>query len=105
MTTRPRAGERPRTGPRTRRDTRPFLERHRGAVVAAVIIAVVVAVSGFVFIQATAPAYACSSIFNPPEAATPSGWPQPDRGKTHVNPGTFLTYDFCPPASGPHNTT
>lgn len=71
----------------------------------AIIVAVVVVVSGFVFLQATQPAYACSSIFDPAEASTPSGAPEPDRGKTHVNPGTFVTYDFCPPASGPHNTT
>lgn len=105
MTTRSRATERPRTSSRTRRDTRPFIERHRGAVVGAVIVAVVVVVSGLVFLQATQPAYACSSVFDPPEASSPSGAPEPDRGKTHVNPGTFLTYDFCPPASGPHNTT
>jgi hypothetical protein len=104
-TERPRTGERARPATRARRDTRPFLERHRGALVGAVIVAVVVVVSGLVFLQATQPAYACSEIYDPPAAASPSGAPQPDRGKTHVNPGTFLTYDFCPPASGPHNTT
>jgi hypothetical protein len=69
------------------------------------VLVVVLAVGGFVFFQAVQPAYGCSSIFNDPAALTPSGAPQPDRGKTHIQPGTFQAYDFCPPASGPHNTT
>jgi Protein of unknown function (DUF3105) len=96
----------PRTRPaRTYRDNRSFFERHRLGILGIGVLAVVVAVSGFVFLQATQPLYGCSSIFNEPAAASPSGAPEPDRGKTHIQPGTFQQYDFCPPASGPHNTT
>lgn len=101
---RPSTARRPRPA-RMSRDTRPFLERHRLAVLGIGVLAVVLAVSGFVFFQATQPLYACSSIFDDPAATSPSGAPQPDRGKTHIQPGTFQSYDFCPPASGPHNTT
>jgi len=75
------------------------------AVLGVGVLAIVLVVSGFVFFQATQPAYGCSTTFDPPEASSPSGAPQPDRGKTHINPGTFQAYDQCPPASGPHNTT
>ncbi len=74
-------------------------------VLGAAVVAVVLVVSGFVFFQATQPLYACSNIFDPPEASTPSGAPQADAGKTHINPGAFQRYTNCPPASGPHNTT
>ncbi|HEU4571184.1 MAG TPA: DUF3105 domain-containing protein, partial [Candidatus Limnocylindrales bacterium] len=103
-TARSSGAARPRSA-RTYRDSRPFLERHRMAVLGVGVLAIVLAVSGFVFFQATQPAYGCSTVFNPPEASSPSGAPQPDRGKTHINPGTYQAYDQCPPASGPHNTT
>jgi hypothetical protein len=103
-TARPSAARRARTT-RTYRDNRPFLERHRMAVLGVGVLAIVLVVSGFVFFQATQPLYACSSIFNDPAATSPSGAPQPDRGKTHLTPGTFQAYSLCPPASGPHNNT
>jgi hypothetical protein len=101
---RPTAARRSRPA-RVSRDTRPFLERHRLAIVGVGVLAIVVAVSGFVFFEATQPLYACSSIFNDPAATSPSGAPQTDHGKTHITPGSFQAYDVCPPASGPHNNT
>ncbi|MEO5704768.1 MAG: DUF3105 domain-containing protein [Candidatus Limnocylindrales bacterium] len=72
------------------------------------------------FIQSSAPVYACSNQFNPTPAPTivlptvkpgttdapatepPIGFVQPDMGHPHVDPGTKVTYQNCPPASGKH---
>ncbi|HET7026509.1 MAG TPA: DUF3105 domain-containing protein [Candidatus Limnocylindrales bacterium] len=75
------------------------------AILGVGVLAIVLVVAGFVFFQATQPLYACSTTFSAQGDTSPSGAPQSDRGKTHLNPGTFQRYDFCPPASGPHNTT
>jgi hypothetical protein len=63
----------------------------------------------FVFTSAAAPAYACSTLFDPAPTASPGpgqtpswGYPQDDLGNRHVVPGSKVTYTYCPPASGNH---
>jgi len=107
----------------TRRSRRPvrkasFLERYGTRIlIAGAVIASVIAV-GFAFLSASGPAYACSSRFDPTPApsfvpapvasgaptptAPPPGYVQPDMGHLHVDPGTKVTYAYCPPASGKH---
>ena len=69
----------------------------------------VVLVATFVFLSASAPATACTTIWVP--AATPSpaanatpnlGYVQPDMGARHINVGEKVTYTRCAPASGSH---
>ena len=62
-----------------------------------------------VFVNATSPAYACSTVWQPavtPEpapGATPRlGYVQDDMGREHVSLGSFVRYALCPPASGKH---
>jgi hypothetical protein len=61
------------------------------------------------FLNATSPAYACSTQWEPavtPEpapGATPRlGYVQNDQGTGHVTLGSFVRYALCPPASGKH---
>ncbi|TAK02013.1 MAG: DUF3105 domain-containing protein [Chloroflexota bacterium] len=61
------------------------------------------------FLNATSPAYACSTEWEPavtPEpapSATPRiGYVQNDMGREHVTLGSFVRYALCPPASGKH---
>ena len=61
------------------------------------------------FLNATSPAYACSTQWEPavtPEpapGATPRlGYVQDDFGTEHVTLGAFVRYAVCPPASGRH---
>jgi len=63
----------------------------------------------FVFTSAAAPAYACSTLFDPAPTASPGpgqtpnwGYPQDDMGNRHVAVGSKVTYTYCPPASGNH---
>lgn len=83
-------------------------------------IAVVVLLGAVVFGQSATPTYACSNMFDPTPAPTwiaptvepgttnapatqpPAGFIQPDMGHNHVDPGTRVTYTWCPPASGKH---
>jgi hypothetical protein len=88
----------------------PVLGRHRSLVLGLVAVAAVAVVGGFVFVQATTRAYACSDLTAPAPAATPlaNGSPapigqvQPDMGRNHVADGTFVRFSHCPPASGNH---
>ena len=92
------------------------LERYRGAIIGLVVAAVVLVGGAFVFLGATAPAYACTTVLAPaaapsPAAAAPSpaadatprlGQVTRDLGRAHVETGTRVRYEFCPPTSGPH---
>jgi hypothetical protein len=102
-----------RTG-RRERPSRPlrersFFERNRSRLVAIVAGAVLLSAAVFVVIGATSKAYGCTVLSTPApaESVGPSqtpqlGQPQPDMGRSHINPGTFQTYTYCPPASGFH---
>jgi hypothetical protein len=97
----PRAGRRAVT--RARYDQPSVLERFRTPILAFVVAAVVVGVTGFVFLSSTAPTYACSQEF--PDDTPPGdqlGLVQPDMGAGHVAAGEQVTYTWCPPASGRH---
>lgn len=107
---RERERERERSRSRTTYRRRPFLERHRGSVVALLAIAAVVLAGGFVVVQANNKAYACSTQTDPAPAATPlpNGSPGPlgqiqsDMGRNHILVPENQRYAACPPASGPH---
>jgi hypothetical protein len=88
---------------------RSRLERYRGALIGAVIVAIVAVGGIYLFVGAAQPAYACSSILQPEPAATAAAGATPrlgqvtrDLGRNHVETGTKVTYEFCPPTSGPH---
>lgn len=87
-------------------DERPFLVRHRTAVFATAVAAIVAVVGGFFFLQSTQKLYACSEIWQPSATTNPAsgrlGEPQDDQGRGHLNPGDFKRYTLCPPASGQH---
>ena len=102
----PRAGrrERPRYVER-----KSFVERNRNLLVSGVIVAVIAVVGGLIFMQATQPAFACTTVWKPdptpapaPDSSPRLGYLQPDMGNTHVNVGKSVTYTYCPPASGNH---
>ncbi len=88
----------------------PFLERHRGTLLAVVAAIAIVLVGGFVVVQATAKAYACTALTTPAPTESPApgsssaplGQVQPDLGRNHVLDGAFVRYALCPPASGNH---
>jgi hypothetical protein len=82
-----------------------FLERHRGAIIGVVLVAVVGVAAAFLFLGATQAAYACDTEWTPAAATAASadaGQPQPDMGRSHVSPGASVRYAYCPPASGSH---
>ena len=107
---RERERERERSRSRTTYRRRPFLERHRGSVLALLATAAVVLAGGFVVVQANSKAYACSTQTDPAPAATPlpNGSPgplgqiQPDMGRGHILAPENQRFAACPPASGPH---
>ncbi|HET7030635.1 MAG TPA: DUF3105 domain-containing protein [Candidatus Limnocylindrales bacterium] len=85
-----------------------FLERYRSLIVTVAGVAIVGVVAYFLFVGATQPAFACSSIFDPsptptvdPSSSTRLGFQEDDMGANHVA-GPPVTYLFCPPASGNH---
>jgi hypothetical protein len=86
-----------------------FFQRHRALVLGGVALVVIVGLGAVAYSAATAPAYACTTewqpeVTPPPEpGATPRlGYVQQQMGRTHVQPGDFVRYPFCPPASGNH---
>jgi len=93
-----------------------FIERNRGRLIWAGVIAVALAFGGIVYLNATAPVYACTTQWQAPATAapaapagspapgssTPIGYTQPDMGNLHVAVGTVVKYLYCPPASGNH---
>ncbi len=116
-TTRPTTGSRAPSGAarQGRRDRQrsaykpSFLERYRTALIGLAAVAGVVLISVFVFASASAPAYACSTTWDPAPTASPAagatpalGFIQPEIGSNHINRGANATYAYCPPASGPH---
>ncbi len=103
-----RTGRRP-TSRTYRQQQRSFAERYRGLIIAVAALAGVALIGLFVFASASAPAYACSTLFDPAPTASPAagatpnwGYPQDDMGRSHLAAGTKVTYTYCPPASGNH---
>jgi hypothetical protein len=102
----PRAGRRERA----RVAYQPsFVERYRTAIIGVAVLASAVLIASFVFLSASASAYACSVEWTPSPTASPAagaspdpGYVQPDMGRTHVPLGQKVTYTYCPPASGFH---
>ncbi len=85
------------------------MERYRTPIVAIAALAGVVLISVFVFLSASAPAYACSKEWVPDATPSPAlgappdpGYVQPDMGRRHGDLGEKVTYTYCPPASGAH---
>lgn len=88
---------------------RSALERYRGLLLGFGVAAIVLVVGGALFLGASSPAYACTSILQPEPAASPAPGETPrlgqvtrDLGRSHVNTGSSVTYEFCPPTSGSH---
>ena len=118
----PRPGSRPapavRPGQRPLRRSRPvarqsFTERNRSRLVWLGILIVALAFGGIVYLNVTAPAYACTTEWQAPATEAPAGSPAPgataiigyqqgDTGRDHVAVGTVVKYLYCPPASGNH---
>lgn len=101
------AARRTRPAPASARRS-PF-QRYRGAIIGLIVAAVVVAGAAFVFLGATAPAYACATVLQPTAPSSPAADATPrlgqvthDLGRAHVKTGARVTYDYCPPASGSH---
>ena len=87
---------------------KPFLQRYQTPIILLAVVALVIGVVGFVFVQASARVYACTDIWEPTTAETSSGRlgaPQPDMGNGHVGNGDFVRFADCPPASGNHWNT
>ena len=86
-----------------------FVERYRTLLVGGAVVVGIALISLFVFFSAASPTYACTNIWTPAPTASPGpsetpnlGYVQPDMGRTHVAPGTKVTYTYCAPASGSH---
>lgn len=109
-----RRGTGPETGaarPRLRETprTRSPFERYRGQILGIAIAAVVVVVGAVLFLGASSPAYACTTILQPEASASPAPGETPrlgqatrDLGRYHVSAGSSVRYEFCPPTSGSH---
>lgn len=116
-----------RAARRSRRAEPPrasFIERNRNRLIVGAGALIFVILVGMAFLNASQPAYACTTTFNPTPApswvpptaapvasgATPApaatppplGYVQQDMGHLHVAPGTRVNYLNCPPASGKH---
>jgi len=116
--TRPDSTSQRGTGPeaavgraRLREPQRPRspLERYRGLLLGIGVVAIVVVVGGVLFLGASSPAYACTTVLQPAAPATAAPGQTPlvgqvtrDLGRNHVQVGSSVTYEFCPPTSGPH---
>jgi hypothetical protein len=106
------AGQRPANRPVRRARPpvrRSFTERNRSRLIWLGVLAVALAFGGIVFLNVTAPAYACGVQWVAPPTAAPApgsspllGFAQEDMGNNHVPPGTVVKYLYCPPASGQH---
>jgi hypothetical protein len=101
------SGAQPRSTRRSepRSAARPsFLERHRQLLLGGAAVLAIALLGGFFFVSAASPTYACSTEFQPSASAdaVTLGSAQDDMGREHVQPGQFVRYTYCPPASGPH---
>ena len=107
-----RASQRParRSRPAPRQS---FVERNRGRLIGAGLLIVALALGGLVYLNVTAPAYACGTEWVAPPTQAPAGtpapgtsvtigYPQGDMGNLHAPVGTVVKYLYCPPASGQH---
>jgi len=101
---RARAARSLRPAPRT-----SFVERNRGRLLWGLAGVALVGMLAMAFLNATSPAYACSTQWTPgptplpaPSATARLGWVQDDYGRDHVSLGSFVKYVICPPASGKH---
>ena len=97
----PRVGR--RDTQRARHDEVPAIQRLRTPILALIAIVAIGGVSLFVLTSATSPAYACTTVERPQQAAANElGQVQPDMGNGHVQTGDKVTFPVCPPASGKH---
>ncbi len=100
------------------------MERNRSKLLWGVAGLVFVLLVGMAYLSFTRATYACTNVFDPSPAppwvapspvpvasgASPApavtppapGFVQPDMGHLHENPGSTVTYRYCPPASGKH---
>ena len=86
-----------------------FLTRNRGRLLWGLAGLALVGIATLAFLNATSPAYACATEWNPAPTSAPAadatprlGITQTDLGNQHVTPGAFVKYALCPPASGNH---
>jgi hypothetical protein len=86
-----------------------FFERHRRLLLGGIALIVILGVGVFAYGAATGPAYACANTWVPDPTPPPTagatqrlGYVEPQMERTHVQPGDFVRYAFCPPASGKH---
>jgi Protein of unknown function (DUF3105) len=103
-----RAGRRERQRV-TYQQNRSFMERYRGVIIGVAAVVGIALIGGVVFIQASQPAYLCTTLFDPAPTPTPPdgsspqpGYQQDDMGAGHVAVGTQVKYTYCAPASGKH---
>lgn len=107
--------KRPRVGPSAtaatatparRRQPAPTGRRRPSARVVVALLAVIGAVGfvGLVVLRtATAQAFSCREVLQPPaEDPGPEGVVTQNQGSRHVAPGTEIRYASCPPTSGSH---
>ena len=73
-----------------------------GAVAAALVIALgALALVVFLSANRASAAYTCGDVLLPPSDSTNVVAPE-SLGRDHVAPGSFISYDLCPPTSGSH---
>ncbi len=86
-----------------------FVSRNRSRILGLVAVVAVAGMAGLAFLNATSPAYACTSQWTPaptsepaPDATQRLGYAQTDISRDHVTLGAFVRYALCPPATGNH---
>ena len=86
-----------------------FLARNRGRLLWGVAAFALVGLAALAFLNATSPAYACATEWNPAPTSAPAadatprlGITQTDLGREHASLGAFVKYALCPPATGKH---
>ncbi len=78
-------------------------------IIGLVAVVGIALIGGVIFLQTSAPAYACSTEWVPTPTATPAagaspqpGYVEDDMGRKHVGTNDRVKYTYCPPASGSH---